>query len=236
MVDGSEYSMGGNGKFIPNEGDIVIGANQGLPPIVLPHGAGGGCLESGPFGNMSVNLGPVSLNVPGRNDTVTNPNGTLSYNPRCLKRDLTDEVNTKYCNATANLDLLVNNDNVYDFEMQMQGVPGSGNIGVHGGGHYSMGGDPGRDVSTSPGEPLFFLHHSNIDRTWWTWQMQDVATRAEGSTAVNGTRTFLNNPPSNETELTDFQYHGYASDTPDVGVQIKDLLKIWEGPYCYIYV
>lgn len=35
----------------------------------------------------------------------------------------------------------------------MQGWPGSGNIGVHGGGHYSMGGDPGHDLLVSPGLP-----------------------------------------------------------------------------------
>lgn len=43
------------------------------------------------------------------------------------------------------LDLILNNDNIADFQLVMQGVPGSGNIGVHGGGHYAMGGDPGRD-------------------------------------------------------------------------------------------
>jgi hypothetical protein len=40
-----------------------------------------------------------------------------------------------------------------------------------------MGGDPGRDFFTSPGDPLFYLHHGMIDRTWWIWQSLDKKTR-----------------------------------------------------------
>lgn len=37
-------------------------------------------------------------------------------------------------------------DKVWDFQMAMQGTPGTGDIGIHGGGHYAIGGDLARDV------------------------------------------------------------------------------------------
>ena len=48
MLDGSDYSMSGNGAPIAGQGDVVI-PNTGPPEIRLPHGSGGGCVQSGPF-------------------------------------------------------------------------------------------------------------------------------------------------------------------------------------------
>lgn len=31
--------------------------------------------------------------------------------------------------------------------------------------------------SSSPNEPLFFLHHAQIDRLWWMWQQGNPETR-----------------------------------------------------------
>lgn len=33
------------------------------------------------------------------------------------------------------------------------------------------------DQAASPGDPLFFLHHCNLDRLWWEWQQQDSPAR-----------------------------------------------------------
>lgn len=232
IFDGSDTSMSGNGEYIPGQADIVLGANSGLPPVYLPAGTGGGCVTSGPFRNMTVNLGPAALDVPG-GVQVSNPNGPFAYNPRCLKRDLTDYVNQAFANVSAVLNLITQTTNVNDFQMAMQGIPGSGNIGVHGGGHYALGGDPGRDVYTSPGDPAFYLHHSMIDRVWWIWQMLDPANRVFSSNAVAGTNTFLNIPPSASTTLEDYVNFGYASGPPR---QIKDLVNTLGGPFCYVYL
>lgn len=31
--------------------------------------------------------------------------------------------------------------------------------------------------SASPGDPLFFLHHTNLDRLWWSWQKANLSSR-----------------------------------------------------------
>ncbi|RAH77187.1 Di-copper centre-containing protein, partial [Aspergillus japonicus CBS 114.51] len=46
----------------------------------------------------------------------------------------------------------------------------------HGGGHSGVGGVMG-DVSGSPGDPVFFLHHGFVDRNWWAWQSADPDNR-----------------------------------------------------------
>jgi tyrosinase len=131
MLDGSEFSMSGNGKFIPGGGNVILGGN-GLPEIPIPAGTGGGCVTSGPFANMKVNLGPVALGLT-NGSTITNGDG-LGYNPRCLKRDLTDYSNRRFANASSIVRLVLENKDIYNFQMTMQGFPGSGDIGVHGGG------------------------------------------------------------------------------------------------------
>ncbi|KAF2030071.1 Di-copper centre-containing protein [Setomelanomma holmii] len=230
MLDGSDTSMSGNGEYIPGQGNVVLGASTGLPPLYIPPGTGGGCVKSGPFKDMSVNLGPAALDTT-NGTSVSNGDG-LGYNPRCLKRDLTDYCNQKFANASAVANLILKSKQVADFQLNMQGVPGSGSLGVHGGGHYSMGGDPGRDVFTSPGDPLFYLHHGMIDRTWWIWQQLDRTTRT-GPQGVSGTNTFFNQPPSANTTLDNIIDLGYAAGPP---IKLGDLMSTTDGPMCYIYL
>jgi len=208
----------------------VIGQGD-LPPLLLPAGTGGGCVTSGPFKDMSVNLGPANLDTP--DGVVMNPEGPFAYSPRCLKRDLTTKINQKYANASAILLNVVQPQDINDFQLQMQGKPGSGNIGIHGGGHYSIGGDPGRDFFTSPGDPAFYLHHSMIDRVWWMWQILNPSKRTKGTTAIAGTRTFMNQPPSADATIDDIIDLGYTGGAP---LKIRDLLSTTEGPFCYMYL
>ncbi|KAF2806513.1 putative tyrosinase [Mytilinidion resinicola] len=229
IFDGSATSMSGNGAYVAGEGNVVLGGN-GLPDLLLPRGSGGGCVTSGPFKDMKVNLGPVSLGL--TNGTSESNGDGLSYNPRCLKRDLTTAVNQKYANATAIVNQILKPKDVYDFQMTMQGYPGSGNIGVHGGGHYTIGGDPGRDLFVSPGDPVFYLHHGMIDRTWWIWQTLDIQERT-GAQGISGTGTFLDSPPSANTTLDTVIDLGYAAGPP---VTMRDLMSTTSGPFCYIYL
>jgi tyrosinase len=225
--------MSGDGEFIPNQPDLLLtGGNPDLLPIVLPPGTGGGCIKSGPFKDLKVNLGPVALDVPGGGieGDINNP---LRYNPRCLKRSLTDYANSRYSNATATLLNILNPQNVSEFQGLMQGGPGRDGFGIHGGGHYSLGGDPGRDGYVSPGDPVFYLHHAQIDRVWWIWQMLSPEARQYGDIALSGTRTFLNNPPSDDATFDDLIGFDYAAGPP---MKIRDLMSTLAGPFCYVYL
>lgn len=231
VFDGSATSLSGNGVFIPNTPDLILGASVGLPPIVLPSGSGGGCVTSGPFQNMSVNLGPAALELPG-GGSYGNPAGPFAYNPRCLKRSLTDYINKRYANASSILSNILLPNDINGFQTRLQGLGGQ-EIGVHGGGHFSMGGDPGRDFFTSPGDPAFYLHHAMVDRVWWIWQSLNPSSRAAGPSAIAGTRTFLNMPPSPDATIEDTIDAGYAAGTP---IKIKDALDTTKGPFCYVYL
>lgn len=48
----------------------------------------------------------------------------------------------------------------------------------HSGGHRGVGGQMKNGIS-SPGDPLFYLHHTWLDKLWWDWQAQDLPRRLE---------------------------------------------------------
>ncbi|KAK1757731.1 hypothetical protein QBC47DRAFT_376864 [Echria macrotheca] len=232
IFDGSSTSMSGNGAFIANKSEVILD-QPGFIPVHLSAGTGGGCVTSGPFANMSVNLGPVSLSEYGGVVTV-NPDGPLAYNPRCLRRDLSTATVARFANASAILHLLAGptTPDIATFQYYMQGDLPLGDIGVHGGAHYAIGGDPARDFFVSPGDPVFYLHHGMIDRSWWIWQMTDPDVRTSAKGGIAGTNTFLDNPPSANTTADDLIDIGYAGGPPR---KVADLLSVVDGPFCYVY-
>ncbi|KAJ5089768.1 Di-copper centre-containing protein [Penicillium argentinense] len=227
VFDGSDTSLSGNGAYIPKQPEVRLSL-EGHPDIFLPAGTGGGCVTSGPFKNYTISMGPADLVVPGRN--VSTRKHPLTYNPRCLRRDLTSAILRKFNTYPDIVNLIVQSKDVWDFEMLMQGFPDSGLIGVHGGGHFSMGGDPGRDVYVSPGDPAFWHHHNMIDRVWWIWQNLDLKNRQYD---ISGTGTFLNVPPTPNTTLETVINVGYAGGDP---IAMKNIMSTTAGPFCYIYL
>jgi tyrosinase len=41
--------------------------------------------------------------------------------------------------------------------------------GIHNSGHVWVGGSMG-SIATAPCDPVFWMHHAEIDRIWWQWQ------------------------------------------------------------------
>ncbi|TLD03220.1 uncharacterized protein PgNI_12502 [Pyricularia grisea] len=165
------------------------------------------CVNSGPFKDMSVNLGPGN---------------SLKYNPRCLKRDISAS-QAQACTADKTLSLIKNSATIGSFQDTMQAIPG-----VHAGGHYTIGGDPGGDIYTSAGDPAFYFHHAMIDRVWWLWQLQDLENRL---TAVDGN----NNKNGRKGTVNDDTNLGGVAGS----VKLGDLLNTMGGKggeFCYIYV
>ncbi|KAI9929412.1 hypothetical protein ASPWEDRAFT_51984 [Aspergillus wentii DTO 134E9] len=223
VFDGSPYSMSGNGDYIRhNDSELA-------PGIYIPTGNGGGCVSTGPFKNWTVNLGPVQPieKLPG---LVAQNGSGLNYNPRCLRRDI-----SAYCaqwtTTEVVMDLLVNQTTILNFQNKMQGLVNSTDfyLGLHGGGHYTIGGDPADDFFVSPGDPMFYLHHSAIDRMFWTWQNLDPAHR----TYVVGGNVKPANTSSPLTKIDDIVDPGVALGAPRT---IRELLDTTSGPFCYVYL
>ncbi|KAK5659246.1 hypothetical protein OQA88_1338 [Cercophora sp. LCS_1] len=229
IFDGSDTSLGGNGDFFPHDGLILTEPLNETALIPQPPGTGGGCVTTGPFANMTVHIGPLALaQYGGGSYGVPNP---LDDHARCLKRDLNAGVASKYTTFFNTTRVILEHSTVEWFQGVLQGDPRyvRGELGVHGGGHFTIGGDPGADPFISPGDPAFYLHHSQVDRVYWIWQMLDFANRQ----AVFGTQTFLDSPPSPDVTLDD------VIDISPLAppVKVRDLLDTVGGsPLCYVYL
>jgi tyrosinase len=99
------------------------------------------------------------------------PGLNTSYAPQCLTRDLSPWLATQKLQKAGVIKTLAGT-NFWDFDIKVQGDVTVEGLTYHGGGHLSVGGDLGvlGNVYSSPGDPLFYLHHSNMDRLWWKWQ------------------------------------------------------------------
>lgn len=218
--------MSGNGVYEPHTPAYI--PSPAAPEITLLPGSGGGCVSSGPFVNMQVNLGPVS---PANNLTTAQPvvQGVvqgLEPNPRCLRRDISTyaaNIALTDANSTA---LITQNTDIMSFQTVMQGNFAAGLLGVHTAGHFLVGGDPGGDIFTSPGDPYFFLHHAQIDRTWWIWQNQDIANRQN---AMEGPTFILGGGVTSPTDILNLG-------TLAPPITIAQALSTTAGPFCYIYL
>lgn len=85
---------------------------------------------------------------------------------------------------------------------------------MHNAGHNIVGGYMANPVF-SPNDPLFWLHHSFIDRVWSRWQTNRLAGQA-GSTLAS------HYPP--QTEASPFN-----GQVPPVGHRLNDLMWPWVG-------
>lgn len=227
IFDGSPGSMGGNGAFAPHNCTNAFQNNKNC----IPAGAGGGCVTQGPFANMSVNLGPISPTLAAANVTALSPADFFRYNPRCLRRDVSVFVSSGWTTDQNSTDLIAGSTSVEEFQDTMQGNPSTGDFGVHGGGHFTIVGDPGGDFFISPGDPVFFLHHGQIDRTWWIWQNLDPETR---TSQVAGTITTERNPPSRSGTLEDILDMGILA-PPIKMAKAMSSVGLTGGPFCYVY-
>lgn len=181
---------------------------------------------------MVVAFGPLAgtLNL---TNPVPPPDGFFGYNPRCLRRDISSWVSSKWSTDHETWDLLTNYDSdIVTFQNRMQGDFSTGYFGVHSAGHYTLNGDPSGDFFASPGDPAFWLHHAQIDRVWWMWQNQQPETRTK---AIGGTITLFNEPPSREGRLDDALEMGVLGDSMLIE-KVMSTVGLTGGPLCYVYV
>ncbi|KAI7780572.1 hypothetical protein LA080_015855 [Diaporthe eres] len=224
LFDGSETSMSGDGAYLAHNGSLS-GANN----IFLPSGNGGGCVKSGPFTNMTVNLGPVAPGMAGLQPNPS-PDGPLGYNPRCLSRDLGDYTASTWFTSENLLNITVGDASasIELFQNELQGRFGDQFLGMHASGHMAVGGEAS-DLFSSINDPSFWFHHSMVDQVYWIWQ----ALHLDQAETIAGTITILNQPPSRDTSKDDIIDLGVNAPS----VTIDDVLNtLGESPLCYVYI
>ncbi|KAI0410943.1 hypothetical protein F5X98DRAFT_384601 [Xylaria grammica] len=212
IFDGSDTSMSGNGEKTNHQS------------FMAPAGNGGGCIMAGPFKNMTVNLGPISPAISPAPPTNPQRDG-FGYNPRCLRRDISNYLSSRYTRTEDIVGLINNSKNISSFQdtMQIAGV----RVGVHAGGHFTIAGDPAGDFFVSPGDPAFYLHHAMIDRTWTIWQAQDLQNRLQ---VISGGRSMMGG--GGTAALSD-EVNLYS--VADKKWKVSELVSVTDGPFCYTY-
>jgi tyrosinase len=79
---------------------------------------------------------------------------------------------------------------------------------------------------SSPGDPLFYLHHTFLDRVWWQWQEKNLPARLTdiaGYTTPNG--------PVNATLDDELNMFGVIPNAT-----IRDVMDIRGPLLCFEYV
>ncbi|CAE6472799.1 unnamed protein product [Rhizoctonia solani] len=173
---------------------------------------------------MCVQRGPYS----------TQSNFTLNWpEKRCLQRNFNMETasgswwrpptgpNTRH--SQSNIDSINRNTKFTDFWSALEEGP-----------HDSVHNEINNDMaaSFSPADPLFFLHHNNVDRLWALWQGRDPQRLQEygGNTVQSQSRTDGSRYPL-----------ATLDDTIDVGipgsppVKVRDLMDTQGPTLCYKY-
>ncbi|EWZ79971.1 tyrosinase [Fusarium oxysporum f. sp. lycopersici MN25] len=221
VFDGSETSMSGDGKYVKHNGAL-----SGMQNIYIPSGSGGGCIKTGPFVGAVANLGPPSPGMDGMEATTT----PLEYNPRCLRRDLSHYAIDRWMTLPNlyNITLGDASHSIKAMQDEFQGRFADEFLGIHAAGHFVMGGDSS-DLFSSPNDPIFFLHHSMVDRIYWIWQ----ALHPKQAKDIAGTITILNTPPSRDAVKSDPLNMGVNARQITIGHALDTL---GGSPFCYIYL
>ncbi|KUI61095.1 Tyrosinase [Cytospora mali] len=123
----------------------------------LSFGTGGregdGCVVDGPFANTTLRLDMDW--------------GVTKYDEYCLSRNFTRTywpwANSTYADECY---AMTNYEDAWECYI----------VKPHSSAHLAVSGTM-KLASASPGDPLFFLHHANLDRLWWIWQQADLSSR-----------------------------------------------------------
>lgn len=116
-----------------------------------------------------------------------------------------------------------------------------GHKNEHTAGHYVIGGELSNLYSSPAGtcvvywvvytllnlilglEPIFFLHHANLDRVWWKWQTFDPKRRLAD----------ISGPDSRGHNIS--LNYALPFGQFNVTAVIKDVMDLTQYPLCYDY-
>ena len=117
------------------------------------------CIKTGPFANYTLHVGPGTANT-----------------DHCITRSISNQFSAN--SGKVNIDECLSKPSYATAWPCMEAKP-------HAGGHGGVGGEMVNPTS-SPGDPLFYMHHSFLDKVWWDWQKRDFTKRL---TEISGYET-----------------------------------------------
>ncbi|KAG6073244.1 hypothetical protein E4U16_000680 [Claviceps sp. LM84 group G4] len=224
LYDGSETSMGSNGRYIPGRNGTVQPLPVPVPDppkLYCPSGTGGGYVKRGPFAHWTLHLGPV-IPMTVRNGMPVRPNPRpdgLGYNPRRMIRDFNNTLLLEKNTYKIVNNMLTNMTDIHTFHPYFYRGP-------HLAGHLFISGYD-NDFYSSPGDPLFYFHHAQIDRIWSIWQALDFSKREN---ALDGTLTMSNVPPTRNVTLEDVMSFEF-----EPSILVGKRMSPTKNGLCYIY-
>ncbi|KAL4252674.1 Di-copper centre-containing domain superfamily protein [Pleurotus pulmonarius] len=193
------FGFGGNGIDVPGYAGL-------FGNLSIPGWTGGGCITDGPFASYNLSIGPGTL--------VTNHCLTRAFS----KLGVAFVRSAQVANTTKQPSFEL-------FRIELEGMPVTPYLKIHDGGHLAVGGEM-NDEWSSPGDPVFYLHHSNLDRIWWEWQSMDLKARLRD---ISGRKSI--NPPVVNVTL-DFKL---KMDVLADVMPIRDVMDLRGRPMCYTY-
>ncbi|KAH7115400.1 monooxygenase [Dactylonectria estremocensis] len=138
-------------------------------------------------------------------------------NDHCLQRSFTASVFEEYASPG-----LVNE--TLDIGLYSLFRPALEN-GLHRSAHGGLGGDMLQNYS--PNDPIFYLHHGNIDRIWWEWQSVNSSRQTE----YGGNR--YQDDAATEATLQDEV--PMIEDFIDESQAVENIMWVQSGRFCYTY-
>lgn len=230
----NECNYTGSQPYWEEEADVDDLAGSSIFDTQYGFGGDGvgtdGCVMDGPFANTTLHYGP-----------------TYEINDNCLARNL-DPVSFQWANQTY-LDQITAAQNYSDAWVLLSAKP-------HTAGHFALGGNGTvgangtmYDQACSPGDPLFFLHHTNLDRLWWEWQAINLTSRLYDISGNNSPRaSFIDTFDLGYPTAAWYDYDGDNGGNVTTLNHTLSVLELWpnatagdvmdiQGGYlCYEYV
>lgn len=154
----------------------------------------------------------------------------FGYNPRCLRRDVNSYFTTQFIRPIDIANHINSTKDIAVFQDTLQTDTAKA-FSLHTSGHYTIWGDPGGDFYVSPGEPVFWLHHGQVDRHFWIWQNQDPVNRVQQY--KGGTLMMVPNSPAGH--IADLQELSVVAPKGWGAEPSKNLVSSTAGPFCYVY-
>ncbi|PBP27391.1 tyrosinase [Diplocarpon rosae] len=163
------------------------------------------CVRTGAFANRTMHVGPFTQTTDycfnrKFNQTAGLTLGVRSHTDACYKYEATDFDTFYKCLAK---------------DPHIAGHRATGGVMV--------------DVNSSPGDPLFYLHHCFLDRLYWQWQQIGGTDRIF---AISGNTTVTE--PSTGWEKLTLDYELSMSGAYE-NVRLEEVMNAQGGYLCYTY-